>query len=64
MGDALDIIVKKMNLFGKQLSERSNIYLKKAIDLSPHKKSVYLDITLSSNSLSFFWISKWSSNIP
>jgi len=34
MGDALDIIVKKMNIFGKKLSERSNIYFKKAINKS------------------------------
>ena len=34
MNDALDIIVKKMNNFGKTLSEKSNSYFKKAIDKS------------------------------
>ena len=34
MDDTLDIIVKKMNNFGKTLSEKSNSYFKKAIDKS------------------------------
>ena len=34
MDDTLDIIVKKMNKFGKTLSEKSNSYFKKAIDKS------------------------------
>ena len=34
MGDSLDIIVKKMNNFGKKLSEKSNLYFKKAVNKS------------------------------
>ena len=34
MNDALDIIVKRMNDFGKTLSEKSNTYFKKAVDKS------------------------------
>ena len=37
MSDALDIIVKKMNNFGKTLSKKSNIYFKKAV----HKSEEY-----------------------
>ena len=34
MGDSLDIIVKKMNNFGKKLSEKSNLYFKQAVNKS------------------------------
>ena len=34
MDDSLDIIVKKMNNFGKKLSEKSNLYFKQAVNKS------------------------------
>ena len=37
MSDALDIIVKKMNNFGKTLSKKSSVYFNKAI----HKSEEY-----------------------
>ena len=39
MSDTLDIIVQRMNSFGKKLSEKSNLYFKKAI----YKSEEYAD---------------------
>ena len=34
MSNSLDIIVKKMNNFGKKISEKSNLYFKQAVNKS------------------------------
>ena len=39
MSDALDIIIKKMSIFGEKISEKSNFYFKKAI----HQSEKYAD---------------------
>ena len=39
MSDALDIIVERMNKIGKRISEKSNVYFKKAI----YKSEEYAD---------------------